>query len=188
MRSHRRQPTRLPVPGILQARTLEWAAISFSNAWKRKGKVKSLSCVWLLETPWTAAHQAPPSMGFSRQEYWSGVPVPSPFLKLLIFIYLFIYLAVLGLSCNTGIFSLRPANSWLWHVGSSSLTRDRTLPPHPLHWEHRVLATGPARESLILFSREIQNKSNLPSTWQQSRYLNCPCLAWTTQGTLPFFV
>ena len=66
------------VPGILQARTLEWVAISFSNAWKWKVKVKSLSRVWLLATPWTAAHQAPPSMGFSRQEYWSGVPLPSP--------------------------------------------------------------------------------------------------------------
>ena len=65
------------VPGILQARTLEWVAISFSNAWKWKVKVKSLSCVWSSVTPWTAAHQAPPSMGFSRQEYWSGVPLPS---------------------------------------------------------------------------------------------------------------
>ena len=67
-----------PVPGILQARTLEWVAISFSNAWKWKVKVKSLSRVRLFLTPWTAAHQAPPSMGFSRQEYWSGVPLPSP--------------------------------------------------------------------------------------------------------------
>ena len=58
-----------PVPGILQARTLEWAAISFSNAWKWKVKVKSLSRVRLLVTPWTTAYQAPPSMGFSRQEY-----------------------------------------------------------------------------------------------------------------------
>ena len=66
------------VPGILQARTLEWVAISFSNAWKWKVKVKSLSHVRLLATPWTAAHQAPPSMGFSRQEYWSRVPLPSP--------------------------------------------------------------------------------------------------------------
>ena len=71
-------PPGSPVPGILQARTLEWVAISFSNAWKWKMKVKSLSCVWLLATPWTAAHQAPPSMGFSRQECWSGVPLPSP--------------------------------------------------------------------------------------------------------------
>ena len=66
-----------PIPGILQARTLEWVAISFSNAWKWKVKVKTLSHVWLLATPWTAAYQAPPSMGFSRQEYWSGVPLPS---------------------------------------------------------------------------------------------------------------
>jgi len=70
-------PPGSPVPGILQARTPEWAAISFSDAWKWKVKVKSLSRVRLLVTPWTAAHQAPPSMGFSRQEYWSGVPLPS---------------------------------------------------------------------------------------------------------------
>ena len=66
------------VPGILQARTLEWVAISFSNVWKWKVKVKSLSRVRLFATPWTAAYQAAPSMGFSRQEYWSGVPLPSP--------------------------------------------------------------------------------------------------------------
>ena len=70
------------VPGILQARTLEWVAISFSNAWKWKVKVKFLSRVRLLATPRTAAYQAPPSMGFSRQEYWSGLPLPSS-----IFIY-----------------------------------------------------------------------------------------------------
>ena len=76
--THRRQPTRLPAPGILQARTLEWVAISFPNAWKWKVKVKSLSRARLPATPWTAAYQAPPPMGFSRQEYWSGVPLPSP--------------------------------------------------------------------------------------------------------------
>ena len=65
-----------PVPGILQARTLEWVAVSFSNAWKWKVKVKSLSPVWLLVTQWTAAYQAPPSVGFSRQECWRGVPLP----------------------------------------------------------------------------------------------------------------
>ena len=68
------------VPGILQARTLEWVAISFSNACKGKVKVNSLCRARLLATPWTAAFQAPPSMGFSRQEYWSGVPLPSPYL------------------------------------------------------------------------------------------------------------
>ena len=71
-------PPGSPTPGILQARILERVAISFSNTWKWKVKVKSLSCVQLFTTPWTAAHQAPPSMGFSRQEYWSGVPLPSP--------------------------------------------------------------------------------------------------------------
>ena len=65
-----------PIPGILQARTLEWVAISFSNAWKWKVKVKLLSRARLLATPWTAAYQPPPSLGFSRQEYWSGVPLP----------------------------------------------------------------------------------------------------------------
>ena len=84
------------VPGILQARILEWVAISFSNAWKWKVKVKLLSHAWLLATPWTAAYQASPSMGFSRQEYWSGVPLPSPSLiygalKKMIQTNLFIY-------------------------------------------------------------------------------------------------
>ena len=71
-------PPRSPIPGILQARTLEWVAISFSNAWKWKVKVKSLSRVWLLATPWIVAYQVPLSMGFSKQEYWSGLPFPSP--------------------------------------------------------------------------------------------------------------
>ena len=51
-------PQGSPVPGILQARTVERVAISFSNAWKWKVKGKSLSCVWLLATPQTAAYQA----------------------------------------------------------------------------------------------------------------------------------
>ena len=70
-------PPGSPVPGVLQARTLEWVAISFFSAWKWKVKVKSLNHVRLLATPWTAAFQASPSMGFSRREYWSGVPSPS---------------------------------------------------------------------------------------------------------------
>ena len=73
-----RSPPGSSLPGILQARTPEWVAISFSNAWKWKMKVKSLSRVWLLATPWTAAYQAPPSRGFSKQDYYSGVPLPSP--------------------------------------------------------------------------------------------------------------
>ena len=77
-------PPGSPVSGILQARTLEWVAISFSNACKWKVKVKTLSCIWPSATPWTTAFQAPPSMGFYRQEYWSGVPLPSP-----VYIYIF---------------------------------------------------------------------------------------------------
>ena len=84
-----------PVPGILQARTLEWVAISFSNAWKWKVKVKLLSRVWLLATSWTAAYQAPLPMGFSRQEYWSGVPLPSPSR---VYIYALIYNICFSLS------------------------------------------------------------------------------------------
>ena len=71
-------PPGSPVPGILQARTLELVAISFSNPWKWNVKVKSLGHIQLFVTPWTAAYQAPPSTGFSRQEPWSGVPLPSP--------------------------------------------------------------------------------------------------------------
>jgi len=70
-------PPGSPIPGILQARTLEWVAIFFSNAWKWKVKVKSLSPVRIFATPCTVAYQAPQSMRFSRQEYWSGVPLPS---------------------------------------------------------------------------------------------------------------
>ena len=72
-------PPGAPVPGILQAKTLEWVGISFSSAWKWKVKVNLLSRVWLFKTPWSVAYQAPPSMGFSRQEYWSGMPLPSPY-------------------------------------------------------------------------------------------------------------
>ena len=70
-------PPGSPIPGILKVRTLQWFAISFSNVWKWKVKVKSLSRLQLFATPWTAAYQAPPSMEFSRQEYRSGVPLPS---------------------------------------------------------------------------------------------------------------
>ena len=98
-------PPASPVPGILQARTLEWVAISFSNAWKWKVKMKveSLSHVRLFVTPWTAAHQAPPPLGFSRQEHWSGLPFPSP---------------------------MHESGKWKWK-GSSSVRSDSS-PPHGL--------------------------------------------------------
>ena len=79
---HGYSPPDSSIHGILQARILEWGAISFSNAWKGKVKVKWLRRVRLLATTWTVAYQAPPSMGFSRQEYWSGVPLPSPKLSI----------------------------------------------------------------------------------------------------------
>ena len=95
------------IPGILQARTLEWVAISFSNARKWKVKVKSLSHVQLFVTPWTAAYQAPLSMGFSRQEYWSGLPLPS-----LIYVRRMLYF-------HQGYFSYPQVTFLLW------LTRSR---------------------------------------------------------------
>ena len=79
VRPHRRQPTRLPRPWDSPGKNTGVGCHFFSNAWKWKVKVRSLSRVRLFVTPWTAAHQAPPSMGFSRQEYWSGVPLPSPY-------------------------------------------------------------------------------------------------------------
>ena len=94
------------VPGIVQARTLEWVAISFSNAWKWKVKVKSLSLVWPSATPWTAAHQAPPSMGFSRQEYWSGVPLPSQHSHIIVSINFTSYYNLAKNSCL--VFSIFP--------------------------------------------------------------------------------
>ena len=108
-------PPGSPIPGILQARTLKWAAISFSN-------VKSLSRVRLLATPWTAAYQAPPSMGFSRQEYWSGLPLPSPN-KILTHI---IYYLCLEDAKNTQIrmtILLSTKNSPSGKIGASRVTR-----------------------------------------------------------------
>ena len=98
------------VPGILQARTLEWVAISFSNAWKWKVKVKLLSPVRLWVTPWTAAYQAPPSMGFSRQKYWSRVPVPSPKTRCS---KKYICPSILNLK---SFYFLRPKTYWTWHI------------------------------------------------------------------------
>ena len=101
-------PPGSPLPGILQARTLEWAAISLSDVWKWKVKAKLLSCVQLYATPWTEAYQAPLSMRFSRQEYWSGVPLPSPWF-LLVCIYSFISVIVFFTS------------SWLFFLFSNSV-------------------------------------------------------------------
>ena len=91
-------PPGSPIHGILQARILEWIAISFSNAWKWKVTVKSLSRVWLLVTPWTAAYQSAPSMEFSRQEYWSGLPLPS--LDYLFSVLIFCFVSNNSNNCN----------------------------------------------------------------------------------------
>ena len=114
-------PPGSPVPGILQARTLEWVAISFSSAWKWKVKVKSFSHVWLLATPWTATYQAPLSLGFYRQEYWSRVPLPSPHdgISLSLFVLLF-YLFLL------------PFNEHMWE---DSKKRKTDASQECLHWE-----------------------------------------------------
>ena len=108
-----RSPPDSPVPGSLQARTLEWVAISFSNAWKWKVKEKSLSRVQLLVTPWTAAHQAPLSIGFSRQEYWSGVPLPSPDHNPT-------YLAILMIHILRALVWKQGLSWWYWHECYSS--------------------------------------------------------------------
>ena len=120
-------PPGCPVPGILQARTLEWVAISFSSAWKWKVKVKSLSPVRLLATPWTAAYQAPPSMGFSRQEYWSGVPllcascqiclwisIITPSSALLFLLREMVLLCVKGITSFFFFFWYTVVNGWEW--------------------------------------------------------------------------
>ena len=114
----RLSPAGSAVPGILQARTLEWVAISSSNAWKWKVKVKLLSRVQPSATPWTAAYQAPPSLGFSKQEYWSGVPLPS--------------MKVVLLKAKSNLFILR-MSEWRW-VPVSSLAgevKSFTVWPYP---------------------------------------------------------
>ena len=116
-------PPGSPVPGILQARTLEWVAISFSNASKWKVKVKSLSRVQLLATPWTAAHEAPPSTGFSRQECWSGGATAFS---------LSLSRACLSLQHHTFILTshlLRPPLKWHWTSPNSSNLLCSAFPP-----------------------------------------------------------
>ena len=78
VRPHRQQPMRLPHPWDSPGKNTGVGCHFLLQCMKVKVKVKSLSRVWLLVTPWTAAHQAPPSMGFSRQECWSGVPLLVP--------------------------------------------------------------------------------------------------------------
>ena len=133
-------PPGSPIPGILQARTLEWVAISFSNAWKWKVKVKSFSHVRLFMTPWTAAYQAAPSMGFSRQEYWSGVPLPSPTQYLLLLLSRFSHVRLCA-TPETAAHQAPPS------LGFSRQEYWSGLPfPSPMHesekwkWSHSVVS------------------------------------------------
>ena len=108
------------VPGILQARTLEWVAISFSNAWKWKVKGKLLSGVRLFVSPWTAAYQAPPSMGFSRQEYWSGLPLPPWTPRILELDHSIYSRELYSIQNKASGTSLDPGKGWASDYGTSS--------------------------------------------------------------------
>ena len=77
--THRRQPARLPRPWDSPGKSTGVGCHFLLRCMKVKSESEvAQSCIRLLATPWTAAYQAPPSMGFSRQEYWSGLPLPSP--------------------------------------------------------------------------------------------------------------
>ena len=131
VRPHRRQPTRLPCPWDSPCKNTGWVAISFSNAWKWKVKVKSLSCVRLLATPWSTAYQGPPSMGFSRQEYWSGMPSPSLVTNTTIYVSIYVF--------------------WLRRSACRILVCWPGSNPCPLQWKHGVLTTASPGKSLGLF-------------------------------------
>ena len=171
-------PPGSPVPGILQARTLEWVAISFSNAWKWKVKVKSLSLVRILATPWTAAYQVPPSVGFSRQEYWSGVPLPSPvvlpetcvfflwdkrilfcgvqYLLKNIYCYYFMYFAVLGLSC--GMWDLQSYGMQTFNCGMWDLIPWPGIKLGPLALRAQSLSSWTSREVPVSSLLRVSSK------------------------------
>ena len=131
-------PPGLPVPGILQARTLVWVAISFFNAWKWKVKVKSLSRVRLLATPWTAAYQARLSMGFARQEYWSGVPLPSSYLSYMVsnFLQLPRMIGTVISFVEKSKLRLRTISEWI-QGGSKELLEHRSAYSIMI-WDHNV--------------------------------------------------
>ena len=160
-------PPGFPVPGILQARTLEWVAISFSSVWKWKVKVKSLSRVWLLATPWTAAYQAPPPMGFSRQEYWSGVPSPSPQESIAIY-----YMWGLHGSINRYLIRVK------WHIsgraklGAAVNCHLVVLEKFPYQWKWAE------RNSFMYMAQD-----NIPEIWAR----NCSILLpWNVQHLIYF--
>ena len=131
-----------PIPGILQTRTLEWVAISFSNGWKWKVKVKSFNHALLLATPWTAAYQAPSSMGFSRQEYWSGLPFKNSFFVFQNFYYskqsnkvvLFIFRKLKnfkGIKSVVSLIKIQPRSCFCMHVCAYHPGSNPSLPSLP---------------------------------------------------------
>ena len=180
-------PPGSPVPGILQARTLEWVAISFSNAWKWKGKVKSLSGVWLLATPWTADYQAPPSMGFSRQEYWSGVPLPSPDLSSSC--HQFFSGTLKSVSFlpwpHFPLFSTFSTSSLKWslkiyilicnHLEVGKLKRLSSLSPNLSHGLQDYIWSGPLNSRVSRTSHNFPNCQGSPYPWIFSIILPFAC-------------
>ena len=146
-------PPGSPVPGILQARTLEWAAIFFSNAWKWKVKVKSPSRVRLFATPWTAASQASLSMGFSRQEYWSGVPLPSPlfYLKLIKRIFFLVLCKIPQIWPHLSVQFSSACHSRLTLCDPM----DHSMPCFPVHHQLPDLAQTHVVESVMLSNHLI---------------------------------
>ena len=166
------------VPGVLQARTLVWVAISFSNAWKWKVKVKSPSRVRLFETPWTAASQASLSMGFSRQEYWSGVPLPSPlfYLKLIKRIFFSVLCKIPQIWPHLSVqFS---------SVAQSCLTlcdpMDCSMPGFPVHHQLPDLAQTHVVESVMLSNHLILCLPLLllPSVFPSIRVFSSESVLW----------
>ena len=146
---HRWQPTSLHHPWDSPGKNKKWVAISFSNAWKWTVRVKSLSHVRLFATPWTAAYQAPPSMGFSSQEYWSGVPLPSPHYR--------------GLECK----SRKSRNTWSnrqiwpWSTEWNMAKANRVLPRERTgHSKHPLPTT---QEKTL--HMDITRWSTLKSDW-----------------------
>ena len=156
-------------PGILQARTLEWVAISFSSAWKWKVKVKLLSHVWLVATPWTVAYQAPLSMGFSRQEYWTGLPLPFPpkrwdgqfCLKMLILIH------------TSWWRSMWDGKAGLWELGTGG---QGSLLPHLSR--NSIHSTKERKERIpdfkkLVFYRTVENSNASPMNKKATTQSRC---------------
>ena len=145
------------VLGILQARTLEWVAISFSNAWKWKVKVKSLSHAPLLATSWTAAYQAPPSMGFSRQEYRSGLPLPSLYDQPRQHIQKQRHnFANKGLSSQGYGFS--SSHVWIWELDCKAIWAVKNWCSELWCWRRLLRVPWPARSSKLSIPKEISSE------------------------------